>query len=591
VELYKHWRKTTQFLAPVKAEASLPGHYDIYPAFPIGPGKIKIGVQALVEWIAWQQAVVIDGYEGVFWDRLEKEIETELACLGKKVKWHRMETVLHPPEVIDEMICPFMGDPDSIFGKITDQKLIDWFDSDKLKQMQPDFNADINILIGCGSALIEWDAPLIYVDLPKNELQFRMRAGCVRNLGDNEPVDSRIAYKRMFFVDWPVLNEHKAGLLPRIEWIVDEQRADNNYLLMRGNDLREGLAAMSRNFIRVRPWFEPGTWGGVWIRNHIDGVNKEASNLAWSFELMALENGIMFESDKYRLEVSFDFLMYNNYREVLGDCAERFHYDFPIRFDFLDTFDGGNLSIQCHPRPEYIRQEFGMPFTQDETYYILDCQGNSTVYLGFQEKTDPEAFHRELINSEKNATAIDIEKYVQKHPAKKHDLFLIPNGTIHASGKDNLVLEISSAPYIFTFKMYDWVRLDLDGRPRPINIEHGMKNVYFERKGKKVIDEHICKPHIIRQEAGCKWEHLPTHPSQFYDIHRYSFDKEIRLETNNKCHVWMLVEGSSVIVETAAGRKQRFNYAETFIIPAAAGSYIIRNEGSEKAMMVKAFVK
>jgi mannose-6-phosphate isomerase class I len=305
---------------------------------------------------------------------------------------------------------------------------------------------------------------------------------------------------------------------------------------------------------------------------------------------MVLENGIMFESDDYRLEVSFDFLMYNNYKEVLGDCAERFTYDFPIRFDFLDTFDGGNLSVQCHPRTEYIREEFGMPFTQDETYYILDCQNKPEVYLGFQAGINPEEFHQALLQSEINATPIDIEKYVQKFPAKKHDLFLIPNGTIHASGKDNLVLEISSAPYIFTFKMYDWLRLDLDGRPRPMNIEHGMKNLYFERQGKKVADEHISKPCILKQ-SDYTLEHLPTHQNHFYDVYRYSFDKEISIETNNKCHVWMLVEGQSVMVETVSGMKQRFNYAETFVIPAATGSYTIRNEGKEKAMMVKAFVK
>ncbi|MDR1091251.1 MAG: class I mannose-6-phosphate isomerase [Prevotella sp.] len=583
-------RKTEQLLAPVKAKASPQGHYDIYPAFPLGKGKINSGHQSLSEWIIRHKTVVIDGYIGVLWQAFIETMTNDIIRQGKTVRWFRSEAAMKAPEEIDCMIAPYLGDSDSIFGKITDKKLLDWFDEDKLQRITPDPCADMNIVIGCGAALAGWDAPLMYIDLPKNELQFRMRAGAALNLGADRPADSRKMYKRSYFVDWRVLNEHKAHILPEIEVFVDEQRPEN-YLWMHGNDMRTGLTAMSRNFFRARPWFEPGIWGGNWMKEHIDGLNKHVDNLAWSFELMALENGLMFESDDYRLEVSFDFLMYNNYKEVLGDCADRFKYDFPVRFDFLDTFEGGNLSVQCHPRTDYIRKEFGMPFTQDETYYVLDCKENPCVYLGFQEDVVPEEFHRKLLEAEQNVTEIDIEKYVRKFPAHKHDLFLIPNGTIHASGMDNLVLEISSAPYIFTFKMYDWGRVDLDGRPRPINIEHGMKNVDFERRGKKVEEELISKPYILEETDEYILEHLPTHPLHFYDVHRYAFDREILLETNGKCYVWMLVEGSSILLETANGMQQRFNYAETFVIPSNARSYKLTNLGKGRALMVKAFVK
>ena len=586
----EQYRKTEQFLAPLKAKQTEVGCYDVYPAFPLGSGKIQEGSKELASWISQHSIVVIDGYVGVFWDHLMTELQKELATKGKTVRFFRMEEALKSQEELDEMLKPYLGEKYSIFGRITDKKLMDWFEQDKFQTLLPDSNADINILIGCGAALVGWKAPLIYVDLPKNELQFRMRAKRANNLGVEEFRDSREIYKRFYFVDWRVLNEHKCAILPHIDLIVDAQRPDN-YLMMAGEELRDGLERMSRNFFRVRPWFEPGAWGGSWMKNHLEGINKEVSNLAWSFELMVLENGLMLESDGYRLEVSFDFLMYNNYREVLGDCADRFQYDFPIRFDFLDTFNGGNLSVQCHPCTDYIQKEFGMPFTQDETYYIMDCKGKTNVYLGFQEGIDPVTFHSELLYSEKEAKEIDIEKYVQKIAAKKHDFFLIPNGTIHASGKDNLVLEISSSPYIFTFKMYDWVRMDLDGRPRPINIDHGMKNVDFSRQGTRVEEEFISKPVTLHKDKEYIQEHLPTHLLHFYDVHRYHFDGEIELETNNKCHVWMLVEGQSIIVKTAEGMTQRFNYAETFVIPAATKRYRIKNNGDAKAVMLKAFVR
>lgn len=584
------WRKTQQFLAPEK-KTNNKSAYDAYPSFPLGKNKIKAGIQELADWMEQHKTIIIDGYVGVFWQNLIENLDPELTKRGKKVRWFHVDAAMKSSDELDQMLIPYLGGDDPLFGKVTDKNLIDWFDVEKLKLIKPDSSADINIIVGCGASLAQWQAPTVYFDLPKNELQFRARAGMACNLGSKKTIDNRRAYKRFYFVDWIVLNKHKNDILPAIDLIVDEQRPDN-YLFMSGDTLRFGLSQMAKNVFRPRPWFEPGAWGGSWMKDKMEGINKEVENLAWSFELMVLENGIMFESDDYLLEVSFDFIMFNNYKEVLGDCAEKFKYDFPIRFDFLDTFDGGNLSIQCHPTPEYIKENFGMPFTQDETYYILDCKNEPLVYLGFHDDVNPEEFHNALLDSQKNVTKLDVDKYVQKFVAKKHDLFLIPNGTIHASGRDNLVLEISSFPYIFTFKMYDWLSLDLDGKPRPINIERGMKNVNFNRKGAAVVPELISVPSIIEKTEEYILEHLPTHSEHYYDVHRYTLQNKIHIKSNNKCHVWMLIEGTSIMIETENGIKQRFNYAETFVVPASANSYTIYNETpNEKVLLIKSFIK
>jgi len=587
----KELRNTQQYLLPVKKDAAHDVNYDAYPSFNVGDGKIQLGIATLADFIATHKTVVIDGYLGVFWDKIIIGLDGELEKRGLRSRWCHCEAAFKSEEELDAMVQPYLGGDDPLFGKITDKKLADWFDVEKLRLLQPDAEADINILIGTGAALANWDAPVMYFDLPKNELQFRARAGMATNLGKKDKIDNRHTYKRFFFIDWVVLNNHKQELLPKIDLMVDEQRP-GEYLSMKGTDLRAGLTAMATNVFRPRPWFEPGAWGGTWMMEHMEGLNKEVANLAWSFELMVLENGLLFESDGYLLEVSFDCIMFNNYKDVLGDCAEEFKYDFPIRFDFLDTFDGGNLSIQCHPSPQYIKDHFGMPFTQDETYYILDCKQDPVVYLGFQDGVKKDEFHNALIESKETTQKLDVNKYIQKFEAVKHNLYLIPHGTIHASGSNSLVLEISSAPYIFTFKMYDWLRLDLDGKPRPLNIERGMENVNFERSGARVEAELISKPYVLTEDREAMVEHLPTHAEHFYDVHRYHLKGNMHIETNNKCHVWMVVEGKGVKVVTDSGVTQWFNFAETFVIPASANGYTIYNrQPGSNLMLVKAFVK
>jgi mannose-6-phosphate isomerase class I len=327
------------------------------------------------------------------------------------------------------------------------------------------------------------------------------------------------------------------------------------------------------------------------MKERFPGMSNEAPNLAWSFELISPENGVAFESGGRRLEVAFDFLMAQEHLAVLGDFAERFGCEFPIRFDYLDTFGGGNLSVQCHPRPEYAWSRFGERFTQDETYYLTDCAPDARVFLGFQQGVNAREFERALRTSFHEARPLPVDNFVQSHPSRQHGLYLIPNGTIHCSGVNNLVLEISATPYIFTFKMYDWLRLDLDGRPRPLNIDRAMDNLYFERQGKRVERELVAQPRVLARGPDWQWLHLPTHSEHFYDVHRFDFSSQVEVKADGSPHVLNVVDGGPVILETAAAEAQPFAFAETFIVPAAAGAYRLRSATGRPAKVVKAFLK
>jgi mannose-6-phosphate isomerase class I len=567
------------------------GSYDIYPSFNAGNGKIFRGLSSLASVIAREELVLIDGYSGTFFDQIIEELDhLILKDHGLRPFWINTCEFLKNEDEINDLLAPSLGGDDPLFGKRSEAVLSDFFETDFRVTYSSVSRKSPVIIYGIGAALFSDAGFLVYFDLPKNELQFRARAGTVTNIGVSAQADPKTMYKRFYFADWVALNRHKRDIVSRISIIADGQRPDD-ITWMPGDDLRNTLDLMSRSVFRVRPWFEPGTWGGTWIRNKISGLSGDVPNYAWSFELITPENGLILESSGTLLECSFDFLMYHSAKNVLGDCHERFGTEFPIRFDFLDTFDGGNLSVQVHPRPDYMKKYFGEDFTQEETYYILDTKNNASVYLGFAEGIDEVKFREALEESYSHGGPVDIAAFVQVHPASKHDLFLIPYGTIHGSGKDNLVLEISSTPYIFTFKLYDWLRPDLDGKPRTLNIDRGMDNLYFDRCGKRVKDELISKPMLIKEGDGWQLFHLPTHETHLYDIHRYHIEKSVRIATNNKFNVLSLVEGDSIELHTRDGCVNRFRYAETFVLPAAAGEVEIINRSEKKALLIAAFVK
>jgi predicted NBD/HSP70 family sugar kinase/mannose-6-phosphate isomerase class I len=587
------WRKSTQELLPRNVETidQRNGEYNLYPFYSLGRGKIFSDYELLSKWLINRKAVIIDGFHGNDWSVIRENLGKCFKKMYKKVLWYEASAFLKDEAEIEKLVEPYLGGKDSVWGSKTSLRLEDFYDMETLLNVNSKvYGYDLVIFIGTGAALCNWNASVIYVDLPKNEVQYRLRAGFGNNIGVSKNADWTSVYKRLYFVDWVVLKEHRKAIKNKIAIVADAQWKDELRWTFKLS-VEEGLETLSHSIIRARPWFEAGAWGGQWLKEHIPSLNKNEINYAWSFELITPENGLVFESDGNLLEISFDWLMENNSKEVLGKDSERFGDEFPIRFDFLDTFDGGNLSIQCHPALPYIQKNFGEKITQDETYYILDCKKDAGVYLGFREDINPSEFRNALEESVEKNQPIDIEQYVQWHPSHKHDFFLIPNQTIHSSAVNNMVLEISATPYIFTFKMYDWVRPDLEGNPRPINIEHAFNNLNFQRKGSRVKEELISLPAMIEENEHYRLIHLPTHKEHFYDVYRIEFVHQATIKTNNKCHVLMLVEGESIIVKTMDGTEKRFNYAETFIIPAAAESDQLFNQSGKIAKVIKAFIK
>jgi mannose-6-phosphate isomerase class I len=444
------------------------------------------------------------------------------------------------------------------------------------------------IIYGTGAGLLELYDELWYIDIPKDLIQEYARNGEVTNIGTIEAFPFGTFYKRSYFVDWPALNRLKKQLMSDVDCLIDIQDPDHPSFI-KGDDFRDALYELAQTPFRLRPWFYPGPWGGKFMQGHM-GLDPEQPNFAWSFEMIVPENGVILESNGNRLEFSFDWLMYQENKRVMGEiAAKQFKYEWPIRLDYLDTIDGGNLSTQVHPKPDYIRTRFGETYTQDETYYIVTAKPGATVYLGLTEDCSPEEFKEALEQSVEKGIEVDVDKYVNKEISKPHDLFFIPNGTVHCSGEGNLVLEISATPYIFTFKIYDYLRRDLEGKLRPINLERGFENIRFDRRAKWVKENLIAKPVLLREGKGWKEYELYNKPFTFYNINRVEFERSFETATDGKAFAINLVEGEKVEIISENGRNSKLAFLESMLIPAAAGKLKVINKGKRPCKLVMVY--
>ena len=424
----------------------------------------------------------------------------------------------------------------------------------------------------------------------------RMRRKEVNSLGINDKSDEfALLYKHGFYVDWRVADKLKKELMPRWDYVLDTN-VKGAPKLVTGEAVREGLKAAVRRPFRVVPFFDPGPWGGQWMKEVCD-LDRSAINYAWCFDCVPEENSLLLGFGEHRVEIPSINLVFYQTSALLGDkVRSRFGDEFPIRFDFLDTMAGGNLSLQVHPLTEYIQQKFGMHYTQDESYYMLDVKDGAFVYLGLNDDVDPDAMLRELREAKDGGKPFDADRHVKKWPVRKHDHVSIPAGTVHCSGADSMVLEISATPYNFTFKLWDWDRLGLDGKPRPINIEHGANVIQWDRTAAWLEKNALNLVEPLGQGPGWREERTGLNELEFIETRRHWFTGTVPHDTQGIVNVINLVEGEEAIVESPGGAFEPFvvHYAETFIVPAAVGAYTIRPYGAslgKECGTLKAYVR
>lgn len=534
--------------------------------------------------------LALDGPAALDWAGTARRLADALTAHGREVtlldvREHWSDERAEPLEE------PGHPEGDPFFRPLSAATVRDLFDA--IPRPARPAGRGVTLVFGPGAALCEPDV-LWYADLPKRFAEAAVAAGSLPvgvNLGRPHASGT---LRRLFYTDWPVCDRHRDALAPRIDRWFDVQNPSAPASLD-GATMRATLAALARGPVRTRPYFNSTPWGGHWAASEL-GFTPQAGNTALGYELIAPEAGVLVgEAADAQVELPFQLLCVLHPRDLLGPAVHRhFGTSFPIRFDYLDTVGGGNLSLHCHPREKYMREVFGWPYTQHETYYVTAAEPGSRVFLGLRGDADTDTMREQVERAIADGTAMDVEKHVQSHPADTGRLFMIPAGTPHASGGGNLVLEVSATPYLYSLRFYDWLRTDAAGASRPLPYEHGFANLDTGRRGDDVVKALVQQPRTLRQGPGWREEVLGALPEMFYAVHRVVVEAgaagPAEDDTHGRFHILNLASGQGAVVETAGGRIHDLAFAETLTVPAAVGAYRIHPVGDEPLQIVKALV-
>lgn len=498
--------------------------------------------------------------------------------------------------------CDREKDPVLLFGRrieggysnIVDEKLY----NDLLERIE---NRKSNVILyGFGSAFSDELRKLTdytaYFDVAPKHAVLRAKSGKMKNIGAKVAGPFKLMMRRAYYVDFEISLELRRKLMNDdiVDFYIDSTDM-NNYKMLPKKAFGELTKKLSERPFRNKPVYIEGVWGGQYVKRVRD-VGDKMGNIAWSFDFIPMEVSVVSMVGNEQFEMPFYTLLQHEESNIMGEkCREKFGGYFPIRFNYDDTYhSSGNMSVQVHSGSKYNKENYNEFGRQDESYYIVAAGHGAKTYLGFNNDINPDDFIAEAKKSEKEHNLIDYQKYINYVPSQPGVQVMIPAGTIHASGQNQLILEIGSLTVgSYTYKMYDYLRLDLDGKPRPIHTYHGERVLQKERNADWINANVVQSPRTVREGDDWKETILGEHDLLYFSLRHLEFEKEIEDDTAGKFHVLSLVNGEHVVVQSIDNPELCYyqNYLDIVLVPASVGRYKIINLGNQPVIIHKTCLK
>ena len=563
------------------------------------------------------QIVAFDGYATADWKQFLNLVARECKAAGVDfVSIDQNAECFKSGKEIDDMIDPLLIwdteiDPTLLYGKIYKGGYEGILDEEKAKAFEEKVagmrngSGKVVAVYGYGCLIPRFrdlfDVKCFFDLTPKTSI-LRIRRGEYSNIGKERPDLVNRVIRRCYYCDFEMSVCSRRELLRNsaIDFYFLSDDPQNIQMLPFGA-FADICAQIVKYPFRAKPCYLEGVWGGSYMKK-LRNLPDNMRNAAWVFDFIPMEVSVLVEVGNEKLDINFCSFVCKEGVNLMGEgCVNKFHGYFPIRFNWDDSYHStGNMSIQCHSGSAYNREHYGEFGRQDESYYVCVTGHDAKTFIGFRDDADIPQFFREIEAADKEHKPCDYMKYVNYEESRPGLQVMLPAGTIHSSGRNQVILEIGSLTIgSYTYKMYDYLRLDFDGKQRPIHTRLGEENVAQHRRASVIHDPEspdyiVQKPRVAVEGDGWKEIILGENEQLYFSLRRLDFEKTCRQDTcGERFHVLALVDGDQVLVRSVAHPERCFkmDFLDIVCVPADMGEYEIVNLGKEPVMVHKTMLR
>jgi hypothetical protein len=554
--------------------------------------------------------VAFDGWYGIDWDALVAALRAR-AGAELKLTFRAVSETFKSHEEIIAYKRAFIEADDPGFGIVNnDGRIIDLVAPERLTLLHSFLGAittvDAVIVYGPGAAIPELDEQYdlrFYFDKTRQPILMDLWDGALIPFGWSEPRPG-YGWKEYYYCDYHLLDRQKEYAIEHMDYWVEAIGFDSLKLIPRV--AYDGLMRTLVQYpIKEVPIFQPGPWGAYRYRDLFEVPGLECN--AWN-QIAGPELSMLVDVGREVL-INLPTMNLMQYaKQFVGPYLTETH---PRLFPIDAWLDDGyfpkpepaeriSMPIHIHPNTEYVQRHFREPLGRYETYYIVEAYEGAGTWLGFRDDADIEEWDRLCRESDNLSVIPNWKDFIKRWDTNVGDLFLIPGGTVHGHGGNQMVLEMDTCPSIagteYSFFLYDFARPSWDdktktmtGKPLKMHLNHGSDaNKWVRESWAK--DRLRARPRVVKWTQDYSFERYSSDPRMPFEIERVHFTHKADNDTEGRFfHLVTLTVGNKVAIRSKAtptltNTIRRFQSA---IVPACFGEYEFVNEDSGACTVVQ----